>query len=306
MVTRPLRNHPQFHAYLALICVCVFWGTTYLGFRIALDSLNPAVVVSLRNLISGTLILGFCLIRGVPLPRGRDLWFTAAFGILTIAIGNGSLAVAELWTPTGLASLFVTTSTFWYVGIDRLLPGGERLHGPTILGLLVGFAGVLILVAPSARAALADPSLASGGGVVLGFLLLQFSGATWSLGSLLQRNRKQSTNPFVIAGVQQLAAGLAAAVPAILMPQTVVWDAKAIGATLYLAIFGGIVGYGCYMMALSRLPLAIVSTYTYVNPVVAVALGWLVYREPFGFREVGAMGVIFLGVWMVRRATARK
>jgi len=306
MVTRPLRDHPHFTAYVALICVCIFWGTTYLGFRIALDSLSPAVVVCVRNLISGTLILGFCLIRRIPLPRGRDLWYTAAFGVLTIAIGNGSLAVSELWTPTGLASLFVTTSTFWYVGVDRLLPGGERLHGPTILGLLVGFAGVLILLAPSARAGLAEPSLESGGGVVLGFLLLQISGATWALGSLLQRNRKQRTNPFVIAGVQQLAAGLAAGVPALLLPQTAVWDAKAFGATIYLAIFGGIVGYGCYMMALSRLPLAIVSTYTYVNPVVAVALGWFVYKEPFGLREAGAMAVIFLGVWMVRRATANK
>lgn len=306
MVTRPLRNHPHFTAYIALICVCIFWGTTYLGFRVALDSLSPAVIVCVRNLISGVLILGFCLIRGVSLPRGRDLWVTGAYGILTIAIGNGSLAVAELWTPTGLASLFITTSPFWYVAMDRLLPGGERLHGPTILGLLVGFAGVLFLVAPSARAALAEGSLDSGGGVVLGFLLLQFSGACWALGSLLQRNRRQRTNPFVIAGVQQMAAGLAAAVPALLLPQTAVWDAKAIGATLYLAIFGGIVGYGCYMMALSRLPLAIVSIYTYVNPVVAVTLGWLAYREPFGLREMGAMGVIFLGVWMVRRATAAK
>jgi drug/metabolite transporter (DMT)-like permease len=161
-------------------------------------------------------------------------------------------------------------------------------------------------VAPSARAALAEGSLDSGGGVVLGFLLLQFSGACWALGSLLQRNRRQRTHPFLIAGVQQLAAGLAAGVPALLLPQTAIWDAKAIGATLYLAIFGGIVGYGCYMMALSRLPLAIVSIYTYVNPVVAVALGWLAYREPFGLREAGAMGVIFLGVWMVRRATAAK
>ncbi len=300
-----MRNHPQFTAYLALICVCFFWGTTYLGFRLALDTLSPAVIVSVRNLISGGIILGICLIRGVPLPRGRDLWLTGAYGILTIGVGNGTLAVAELWTPTGLASLFITTSPFWYVGLDALLPGGERLHAPTALGLSVGFAGVLYLVAPSARAAFAEGSLESGG-VVLGFLLLQFSGACWALGSLLQRNRKQATHPFVIAGVQQMATGLVAGAPALLLPGMAAWTPQAIGATLYLAIFGGIIGYGCYMLALSRLPLAIVSTYTYVNPVVAVALGWLVYREPFGLRELRAMSVIFLGVWMVRRAAAGK
>lgn len=291
---------------MALIAVCFFWGTTYLGFRLALDTLSPAVIVSARNLISGGIILGICLLRGVALPRGRDLWLTAAYGILTIGVGNGTLAVAELWTPTGLASLFITTSPFWYVAVDALLPGGERLHGPTLLGLLVGSAGVLYLVAPSAQAALAGASLESGSGVVLGFLLLQLSSACWALGSLLQRNRKQATHPFVIAGVQQMATGLAVGVPALLLPGNAAWTPQAIGATLYLAIFGGIVGYGCYMLALSRLPLAIVSIYTYVNPVVAVALAWLVYREPFGRREFAAMAVIFLGVWMVRRASARK
>ena len=226
-----MRNHPQFAAYLALICVCIFWGTTYLGFRIALVSLSPAVVVSVRNLISGVIILAIARFRGVPIPRGRDLWLTCAYGILTIGIGNGTLAIAELWTPSGLASIFVTTSPFWYVGVDALLPGGERLHGPTIAGLLVGFAGVLYLVAPSAQDALSAGSLDSGGGIVLGFLLLQFSGACWAVGSLLQRNRRQTTHPFVIAGVQQMATGLTMAVPALLLPNTSVWTAPAVEAT---------------------------------------------------------------------------
>lgn len=266
--------------------------------------MGPAAIVCIRNLISGVLLLGFARVRGLALPRGRDLWLTAGFGILTIGIGNGTLAVAELWTPSGLASLFITTSPFWYAGMDALLPGGERLHGPTILGLLVGFAGVLFLVAPSAIATVRNGSLDSGGGVVLGFLLLQFSGACWALGSLLQRNRRLTTHPFVIAGTQQMATGLAFAIPALLEPQPAAVSANAIWAILYLAIFGGIVGYGCYMVALSSLPLAIVSVYTYVNPVVAVFLGWLVYREPFGTAEMFAMAVIFLGVWLVRRASA--
>jgi drug/metabolite transporter (DMT)-like permease len=103
--------------------------------------------------------------------------------------------------------------------------------------------------------------------------------------------------------VQQIATGFAFILPAILEPQDAVWNAQGLGAVVYLAIFGGIVGYGCYMVALSQLPLAIVSIYTYVNPVVAVFLGWLAYREPFGLREAAAMAVIFVGVWMVRRAS---
>jgi len=88
-----------------------------------------------------------------------------------------------------------------------------------------------------------------------------------------------------------------------LEPQHAVWTTRATSAVLYLAIFGGIVGYGCYMTALSQLPLSIVSIYTYINPVVAVFLGWFVYSEPFGVREAAAMMVIFVGVWMVRRAS---
>lgn len=299
-----MKDHPQFTAYLALICVCFFWGTTYLGFRIALDDIGPATVVCVRNFISGGLILAWAYSKRLEVPRGADLWRTSFYGILTIGVGNGTLAVAELWTPTGLASLFITTSPFWYAGIDALLPGGEKkIHGPTFAGLIVGFLGVVGLVAPAAWNLITSGEFSSGGGIVLGFLVLQLSGASWTIGSLLQRNRRMQTHPFVIAGVQQVATGIAFIVPALLEPQPAHWTPRATSAVLYLATFGGIVGYGCYMTALQKLPLPIVSIYTYVNPVVAVFLGWLVYSEPFGWREAFAMAVIFLGVWMVRRAS---
>jgi drug/metabolite transporter (DMT)-like permease len=299
-----LRDHPHFTAYLALICVCFFWGTTYLGIRIALDSFSPALLVCLRNLISGAITLSVAAMIGAHLPRGRDLWITAGYGLMVIGVGNGTLAVAEQWIPTGLASLFVTTSPFWFVGIDALLAGGEKLHGPTIRGLLLGFAGVFLLVAPDAWAAITQHSFSSGGAVVLAFLILQLSGASWALGSLLQRNRRSRAHPFVIGGVQQLSTGLALLIPGMFQLPSAHWTTRGMGAIVYLAIFGGIVGYSCYALALSRLPLAIVSIYTYINPVVAVFLGWWVYRERFGLREAGAMAVIFAGVAMVRRATS--
>jgi drug/metabolite transporter (DMT)-like permease len=299
-----LRDHPHFTAYLALICVCFFWGTTYLGIRIALDSFSPAVLVCLRNLISGTITLTVAAMMGAHVPRGRDLWITAGYGLMIIGVGNGTLAVAEQWIPTGLASLFITTSPFWFVGIDAILPGGEKLHGPTIRGLLIGFAGVLMLVAPAAWAAVTQHTFASGGAVVLAFFILQLSAASWALGSLLQRNRRSRAHPFVIGGVQQLSTGLALVVPGMFQLPSAHWTARGMTAVVYLAIFGGIVGYSCYALALSRLPPATVSIYTYINPVVAVFLGWWVYREPFGLREAGAMAVIFAGVAMVRRASS--
>jgi drug/metabolite transporter (DMT)-like permease len=266
--------------------------------------MGPGDIVCLRNFLSGGLILTWAKLRGHPLPQGRTLLLTGLYGALTIAVGNGTLALAEIWTPTGLASLFVATAPFQYAAVDALLPGGQKLHRPTIVGLTIGFVGVLGLVAPPAIELLKTGQFSSGGGVVLGFIVLQISGICWALGSLMQRNLRLGTNPFVIAGVQQIAAALVMVPFAIFEPQSFHPTQPGLLAVLYLAIFGGIVGYGCYMLSLSRLPLAIVSIYTYVNPVVAVFLGWLVRGEPFGLLETVAMVTIFLGIWMVRRASA--
>jgi drug/metabolite transporter (DMT)-like permease len=304
-----MRDHPQFSAYLALICVCFFWGTTYLGIRIALDSFAPPALVSIRYLISGSIMLAGARLSGAKIPSGPELRRTAFYGVLILGIGNGCLSYAELWVPSGLASLYVTTSPFWMVGIDALLPKGESLHTPTVRGLLVGLAGTVMLVAPSAWQALTGPSRAgavSGLLVVGGFLLLQFGCASWALGTVLQRQQQARAHPFVSGAVQQLATGLAWSIPALLTPHAVRWTSRGGLAIAYLIVFGGIIGYSAFLLAISRLPVAIASIYTYVNPVVAVLLGWLFYREPFGLWEACAMLVIFCGVAMVKGAGVKR
>src|SRR5262245_19992863 len=144
-----LHNHPHFKAYLALAAVCFFWGTTFLAIRMALEVLAPPALIALRYTISGTVLLIAARLANTQLPSGTELLYTALFGVILIGIGNGCLAFAELWIPSGLAALFITTSPFWMVGMEALIPGGERLHAPTILGMLVGLAGTLLLVAPS-------------------------------------------------------------------------------------------------------------------------------------------------------------
>jgi drug/metabolite transporter (DMT)-like permease len=164
--------------------------------------------------------------------------------------------------------------------------------------MLVGCAGAALLVAPDALRA------GSTGSVLKGFLILQLGCLCWSLGSVLQRRQRGVTHPLVSSGVQQLAAGLAAVLPAALMSgQGIDWKTRPVAALLYLVVFGSIVGYSCYVYALHHLPVPIVSIYNYVNPVVAVALGWLFYREPFGPRETVAMLIIFVGVTLVKRST---
>jgi drug/metabolite transporter (DMT)-like permease len=320
-----LRDHPQLAACLALSSVCLFWGTTYLGIRIAVESLPPATLMCARYLFSGGVMLILSRIAGARLPRGGELWLTAGCGVMIIGVGTGLLSYVEQWAPSGLSALFVTTSPFWLAAAEAALPGGVPLHAPTIGALLVGAAGVAVLVTGGQSL-----TIQPGGPGILGcFLLLQAGGLFWALGSILQRRQITPTHPFVSAAVQQLAAGVVYTAPALFFnlhnafavrlflnahnayavrlfqSRAAHWTARSAAATLYLAVFGGIVGYSSYVFAMNRLPVAVASIYTYINPLVAVALGWWFYREAFSAREAAAMAVIFAGVWLVKRAQAQ-
>jgi drug/metabolite transporter (DMT)-like permease len=221
---------------------------------------------------------------------------TALTGLVLLGIGNGCLSFAEQWIPSGMAALFVTTQPFWLVGIESLAPKGERLHGPTLLGMLVGLAGVGLLVAPAGW----DPAMR--GRLLAGFLVLQLGCAGWSLGSIAQRHHESGAHPIVAGAVQQLAVGvLYLALALAIGGRPASLPARGVAAVLYLSVFGSIVGYSAYLYVLHHLPIAVTTIYTYINPVVAVLLGWLFYREPFGWREAGAMAVIFCGVALVKR-----
>lgn len=296
-----LNRHPQFWAYAAFASVCFFWGTTYLGIRMALESFPPMTLVASRFLISGSLLLAGCALLGMKVPRGREFWQTARNGIIILGVGNSALTIAETWIPSGLAALIITVSPFWMVGINAMLPPREPLHGPTLAGMAIGLAGAILLVGPGALA-----GGAQGANLIKGFLILQVGCFCWSFGSLVQRKQERTANPIVAAAVQQLAAGLAFLPVALLSGGEIVWSGKGVGALLYLVTFGSIVGYSSYVYALEHLPVAFVSIYNYVNPVVAVILGWLFYREPFGMREALAMGIIFTGVWVVKRLEVKR
>jgi drug/metabolite transporter (DMT)-like permease len=295
-----LTSHPKFKAYVALGAVYFFWGTTYLGIRMALESFPPIKLVALRFLMSGSALLLVARLTGAHLPKGRELWLTALFGLFALGGGNGALVFAEQWIPSGTAALFITTSPFWMVGMSALMPGGERLYLPTLTGILVGFGGVLVMVAPAAFGAPA------GGLLLKGFIWLQFGCFFWCLGALLQRRQPTKAHPVVSGAVQQLAVGIAFLPAALMVPEHPIhWSSKGVLAALYLVTFGSIVGYSAFVYAMEHLPVAIVSTYNYVNPVVAVFLGWLFYREPFGWRERVAMTTVFTGVALVKYYSGR-
>ena len=276
--------------------MCLFWGTTYLAIRMALESFPPLILVSARYIVSGSILLGFALARGLHVPRGRELAAACFSGLLVLGIGNGALVYAETAIPSGIAGLIVSLSPFWMVGAEALLPGGERLHAPTIGGMLVGLLGVGLLFTPEPGTHLFN------GNLVYGFLVLQIGMAGWCFGSIYQRRQSGKAHSVITGAVQQLAAGLILAPLAIAVPHHPIhWTARGSWALGYLVVFGSIVGYSAFIYVMDRLPVAIVSVYPYVNSVVAVALGWLFYREPFGARETVSMVVIFSSVALVKR-----
>jgi drug/metabolite transporter (DMT)-like permease len=292
------RQTARTRAYLALVAVCFFWGTTYAAIRMALESFPPFVLVSTRFLISGSLLLIGARLTGTHLPRGRELWQTAWIGVLLLGGSNTTLVLAQTVLPSGLTALIIVICPFWLVGIEAAMPGGEPLNRNAIYGMLVGLGGAALLVSSGLQ------NLGTGMAVFQGFLWLQVSNACWAFGSICHRRQPTRAHPIVSGAIQQLAAGIVIALLAVVFPgHAVQWSFRGVAALLYLVAFGSIVGYSAYIYALSHLPVAVVSIYPYVNPVVAVILGWMIYSEPFGLREAAAMVVIFAGVALVKRAS---
>ena len=235
------------------------------------------------------------------MPGVREWLLTALCGAICIGVGNGLLAIAEQSIPSGLAALMYTTVPFWMIGIDSLLPGGAKPRVATVRGLLVGLLGVAVLILPAA--------LREGwhGRMVSGFLILQLSAVGWILGSLLQKRVKTRASPFLTGAIQQISAGLVMFVPAGFLeklPSSI--TARSEWAVAYLIVFGSLIGFTAFIYSMARLPVALVSIYTFVNPIVAVLLGSLFFTEPFGWRELISMAVIFSGIALVKRSETHK
>jgi len=287
---------PLLLPYLALGAVCIFWGTTYVAIRIALESFPPLVLMALRFLLSGSILLIWAWWKGLAMPKGRALARTCGVGLLLLGVANTCLTFSETLIPSGLAALFLTTAPFWLVGLEALIPGGEKLTWPVTAGLAIGLCGTALLVTPGTGALEITPA------VWTGFLILQIGSFCWNAGSIFQRRLKTETHPILTGALQQMAVGLVCLVLVVASPQRPVhWNWPGVAGVAWLVTFGSIVAYSAYIYSLETLPISLVSIYTYINPVVAVALGKLFYNEPFGAKELAAMLVIFLGVGIVKR-----
>ena len=284
-------------AYLAWIAVCVLWGTTYLGIRIALETIPPALVGGLRYTAAGTLLIGILAARGegiIPPSQWRGM---ALIGLLTICIGNGGVIWAEQWVPSGIAAVTVATVPFWMIAIEAFTRDADPLSTRLMLGLFVGFGGILLLVWPDIAA-----GDAAGHRFLIGIIALQIACVGWALGSALSRRHAREENVLSASAMQMLFGGLFMLAAATVRGEWshLTFTPRTLLAEIYLTLVGSIVGYSAYTYALRHLPTATVSLYAYANPVIAMVLGALVASEPFGPRVIVASLMVLTGSALVQ------
>jgi len=281
----------------AFAAVYVLWGSTYLAIRYAVETIPPFVMAGTRFLVSGLLLYLWARRRGSERP-GLVQWRDATIaGVLMLCLGNGAVAWAERRVPSGLAALLVAVVPLWMVLIDWLRPHGVRPRSLVMVGVVAGFAGLIVLVGRG--------SIAGSGTVdTEAAVVLVIASLAWASGSMFNRYGAHPASAAMSTGLQMLggsvglfAIGIARGEPAQLDIRGI--SAASWGGWIYLVTLGSLVGFTAYIFLLKSVSPAKASTYAYVNPLVAVFLGWAVAGEPVAARTLGAAAIILSGVAMI-------
>lgn len=293
---------PAARIWLALGTVYILWGSTYLGIKYAIDTIPPILMGSVRFIVAGGVLYLLAIRTGDT--RGDRLgsrqWMAAlVIGGLMLVGGNGGVILAEQYAPTGVVALLVATAPLWMAVIDRVV-FGRRLPALVIVGLVVGFGGVAFLIG----------SPGAGHINLVGAALALAAPLCWATGSVFTRHVKLPSRPLVAAAMEMLWAGLLFGIASILTGELgrVHWQhvsTTSIVALLYLIVFGSLIGFSAYVWLLRSAPLSLVSTYAYVNPVVAVILGAIFVGEAITARLVIAGGIIIAAVALIVVARSR-
>jgi drug/metabolite transporter (DMT)-like permease len=282
---------------LAFAAVYIIWGSTYLGIQFAIQTMPPFLMAGARFLISGVLIYGLTALQGAPRPTRANWRAAAIIGALLLMGGNGLVTFAEQRVPSGLAALLVAMTPFWMVILNWLRPGGTRPSLPIALGLAVGLIGIVVLVNPG--------ETASGTSIdLVGVGIIMFATFCWANGSLYSRHAPLPKSSLQGTGMEMLVGGLILTLAGTLTGEWARLDISKISTTswiafAYLVIFGSIIAYSAYVWLLGHTTLARAATYAYVNPVVAVFLGWLLANEPLTVRTLVAAAVIIGAVIII-------
>ena len=294
------RQASMIHITIALGAVYVIWGSTYLAIRFAIETIPPFLMAGTRYLTAGTLLYGWSRLRGAPRPTLIQWRSALILGAFLLLVGNGAVVWAEQHVDSGLAALLISTEPLWIVILVWLRTGRKRPDWRVVAGLVLGFVGLMLLVRPG-----------SGSVNALGALALVMASLSWAWGSIYGQRAPLPSSPLTTTGIQMLSGGFL-----LLLTSTLTGEqsrfalagvsAKSLLALGYLIVFGAIVAFTAYVWLLRVAPPVLVSTYAYVNPVVAVLLGWVFAGEPLTGRTLVAAAVILTGVAMISLAQSRR
>ena len=287
--------------WTALLALYIVWGSTYLAIRFVVETIPPFFHASLRFLISGAILFIWQRMAGAPAPTKSNWKATAIVGTLLLVGGNGLVSLAEKNIPSGIAALIISTSPFWLVLFESLRAGGTKPNWLSILGLVVGFGGVFYLIGPAEI---------TGGGQqfdTFSLILLLCAPFLWSLGSIYARGADMPKSTLMSTGMQMLMGSVSLFIVSVLTGELNGFNLGDVSmrswwGMLYLITFGSLIGFVSYGWLLHNAPVSLMSTYAYVNPVVAVFLGWLLANEDVDARMVVASAVIIGSVILINYA----
>jgi drug/metabolite transporter (DMT)-like permease len=286
--------------WVALLAVYIVWGSTYLGIRFAVETIPPFLHAAVRFLISGALLFIWRRLAGDPAPSFKQWKSAFIVGSLLLVGGNGLISLAETSIPSGVAALLVATIPMFMVLVEALRPGGVRPTPVQVLGLLVGFGGVALLIGPAEIGGTREFDLLSGSTAL-------FAAFLWSLGSIYSRNADQPKSTLLFTGTEMLMGSLGLFIVSGLRGEFAQFQLAAVSTRsmlglLYLISFGSLVGFTSYAYLLRNAPVSLISTYPYVNPIVAVLLGSIFAQEKLDTRIIIAALIIVGSVIMVNLA----
>jgi drug/metabolite transporter (DMT)-like permease len=273
----------------------LLWGTTYLAIRVALETIPPLVMAGFRWTVAGSIIISVLKIRGERIPPASHWPALTLLGILLMGFGNGCVVWAEQTIPSGLTAVLVAAVPFWMVGVEWFMAESDPVSRRRVVGLLIGFSGIVLLVWPELQ-------LGAGRSFFFGVVATQMACLGWAIGSSYSRRRHADENVLAAAALQMLFGGLCLFAAGLVRGEwaMLAFSPRSASALVYLIVAGSIAGFSAYAYALKYLPVATVSLYAYVNPVIAMALGTLILDEPLSPRIVLAGGVVLVGMALVR------
>ena len=288
---------------LAFALVYLFWGSTYLAIDIAVQTIPPALMCALRFSIAGAVMLVVCAATGRKVFYSpRQVALAAVVGLLLLMGGNLTLSYAELAVSSGLAALIIAITPLWFLVLDSLLLGDHHISTRGKAGLLLGIFGLFVLVWPQLAAG------SMGRREFWASISLIGGSFSWALGSVLSKRWQSGMDVFSATGWQVLAAGAGNFVFALLNRDVehAVWATRSLAAVAYLVVCGSWIGYTAYIWLLEHVPTSKVSTYAYVNPVVAVLLGWLILHERVDRFILAGSAIVVLSVILVTSAKVKQ